>query len=243
MKSHVQSRIDASAELKPMETFNTLIQSSLDHLHVFRPHSSSALLATLSNLQSYVFDTASHYSANRCVGFIILHDLDSFLWQDRLEDAEDETSDGKPSQKITGLSRHFRDMVAHLRHLQADFSCLVIATSSALSAVTYTRINGLAVPSLRSHLPNVWRNFVTLRLIVQRDTIRKFPLGISAEEAAREAHQRREAVEKCMFSARMDWSESDNWREGTMSAIKALGDGGEFVFKVTTSGVSLSVEC
>lgn len=242
MMSYVQSSVGARSETTCMETIDPLVRSSLEHLHVFRPQSSLSLLATLSSLQSYILDTISHVSANRQVGSIILHDLDAFLWQDRLEDAEDETQDGKTPRNTTLLSSRFRDMVAHLRRLQADFCCLVAATSSALSTVTYTRIDGRMVPTLRSHLPNVWKSIVTVRLIVQRDSVRKYPLGVSAEEAAREAGQRREAVEQSGFSARLDWSQSDNWREETRNTIRALGEGWEFPFKVTASGVEFNFE-
>lgn len=82
---------------------------------------------------------------------------------------------------------------------------------------------------------------MTVRLIVQRDSVRKFPLGISAEEAAAEADQRREAVEKSIFSARLDWSESDVWREETRGVLKAMDDVGDFPFRITASGVDFDV--
>ncbi|KAL8714269.1 MAG: hypothetical protein Q9225_006619 [Loekoesia sp. 1 TL-2023] len=242
MMNYVQSSVGARSEPTCMETIDRLVRSSLEHLYVFRPQSSLSLLATLSGLQSYIFDTVSHVSANRQVGSVILHDLDAFLWQDRLEDAEDQTHDGRTLQKTTLLSSRFRDMVAHLRRLQTDFSCLIMATSSALSTTTYTRIEGLMMPTLPSHLPNAWKSIVTVRLVVQRDSVRKFPLGVSAEEAAREAGQRREAVEKSVFLARLDWSQSDNWKEETRNTIKALGEGWQFPFKVTASGVEFKIE-
>lgn len=242
MSDHVQSCLDENAESFSAGATTSLIRSSLEHLHVFRPQTSLSILATLSSLQSYLFDTASHVSANRLVGSIILHNVDAFLWQDRLEDAESQIHDANGPQMMGLLSSRFRDLVAHVRRLQADFSCLIIATSSALSTTTHTRIDGQVVPVLRSHLPNVWRNFVTVRLIVHRDPVRKFPLGISAEEAVTEAGQRRAAVEKSTFSARLDWSESDVWKEETRGIIKAIDGLREFVFRVTASGVELKME-
>lgn len=242
MVSHVVSCSDKGSEPSSMSTILPIVQSSFEHLHVFRPQTSLSLIATLSNLHVYLFNTASHVSANRSVGSIILHDVDSFLWQDRLEDAEDQTIEANAPQKFGLLSSRFCDLVAHFRRLQAEFSCLVVATSSALSTTTYTRIDGQMVPVLRSHLPNIWRNFVTVRLIVQRDSVRKFPLGVSAEEAATEASQRREAVEKSGFAARLDWSESDVWKEETRTAIKGMVDLGELLFWITPSGVQFKTE-
>ncbi|KAL8987272.1 MAG: hypothetical protein Q9177_003499 [Variospora cf. flavescens] len=240
MVTHVQSQLDKRSETASRSSVESMVRTSLKHLHVFRPQTSLSLLATLSNLQNYLFNTVCHVSANRSVGSIILHNVDAFLWQDRLEDAEDQTHNTAAPQTGGLLPGRFRDLVAHVRRLQASLSCCVIATSSALSTTSYTRIDDQVVPVLRSHLPNSWRSFVTVRLIVQRDPVQKFPLGICAEAAA-EAGQRREAVEKNVFSARLDWSESDIWREETRSVIKAMDDVGGFLFRITTSGVDLDV--
>ncbi|KAL8646647.1 MAG: hypothetical protein Q9210_006015 [Variospora velana] len=241
MVTHVQSQFDKRSETFSRNSVESMVRTSLDHLHVFRPQTSLSLLATLSNMQNYLFNTACHVSANRRVGSIVLHNVDAFLWQDRLEDAEDQTHDTAAPQNAGLLPGRFRDLVAHVRRLQASLSCCVIATSSALSTTSYTRIDGQVVPVLRSHLPNSWRSFVTVRLIVQRDSVRKIPLGICAAEAAAEAGQRREAVEKSVFSARLDWSESDVWREETRSVIKAMDDVGDFLFRITTSGVDFDI--
>ncbi|KAL8927008.1 MAG: hypothetical protein Q9208_002553 [Pyrenodesmia sp. 3 TL-2023] len=242
MANHVQSSLGRSSEPFPVATVNSIVRCSLEHLHVVRPQTSVSLLATLTNLHLHLFNTASHVSANRSVGSIIVHSVDAFLWQDRLDDAEDQASDTGFVQKTSLISSRFRDLVAHLRRLQTDFSCLIIATSSALSTTAYTRIDGQMVPVLRSHVPNVWRNFVTVRLIVQRDTVRKFPLGISVEEAVAEASQRREAIDKSVFSARLDWSESDDWREETRAALRAMEGVGKIIFKITASGVLVEMD-
>ncbi|KAL8727786.1 MAG: hypothetical protein Q9181_005586 [Wetmoreana brouardii] len=224
------------------ETLIAMVRDAMEHLHVFRPQSSLSLLASLSNLQSYLFNTGSHVSANRKLGAILLNDVDAFLWQDRLEDAEGQTIRSQAPHQLGLLAGRFRDLVAHLRRLQMVFSCLVITTCSALSTITSTRVDGLHAPILRSHLPSIWRNFAAVRLIVQRKTVRKFHHGVSAEEAAREAGQRREAVEKSTFSARLDWSESEAWRESTKSAIKAMENGAYLAFKITQDGVDFNVD-
>ncbi|KAL8780266.1 MAG: hypothetical protein Q9213_006542 [Squamulea squamosa] len=217
------------------KAFTQLVHKTLDHLHVFRPQSSSSLLITLSSLRSYILDVRSHISANRAVGAIILNHVDTFLWQDRLDDAEAQTIDTK---KLGLLSSRFRDLVAHVRRLQVDFSCLVVATTSALSSTTHTCIDGHPVPVLQSHLPSVWRSFVTVRLICEREQICKFPLGMSAEEAAVEAEQRREAVDNSGFTASLDWSESEAWWKDTKTTIRAMRGGG-LTFTVTAQGVCI----
>ncbi|KAL8678426.1 MAG: hypothetical protein Q9224_007117, partial [Gallowayella concinna] len=234
MAGNVRSCMHERSEPLPPDAINNLVRTSLNHLHIFRPQSSPCLLATLSNIQSYILDVNSHISANRPVGAIVLCNVDAFFWQDRLDDAEEpppiEVNNGQKSGSL--LSRRYRDLVAHLRRLQTDFSCPVFATTSALSSTTFSRIDGHMVPTLQSHLPSIWRSFVTARLILQRDSICKFPHGMSAEEAAGEAGQRRSAVENSAFTARLDWSDSDAWREDRRKMIKAIR-GGDFTYRVS----------
>lgn len=242
MMGYVYSCIGNASRPLSIEVINALVQASFEHLHVFRPQSLLSLLATLSNLQSYLFDTSSHVSANRALGAIVVNDADAFLWQARLEDAEDEISTSNTALKRGLLTNRFRELVAQLRRLQSIFSCLVIATSSALSSSTYVRIDGLHVPILQSHMPTAWKAFVTARFIVQRETVRKFQYGVSVEEAAREAQQRQEAVEKSAFSARIDWSESEAWREDTRNVIKTMGVNTDVNFKVTSESVDFNID-
>ncbi|KAI4245499.1 MAG: hypothetical protein LQ352_006563 [Teloschistes flavicans] len=242
MIGYVCSCIDDRSGPLSIENIGALMRASFEHLHVFRPQSSLSLLGTLSNLQSYLFDTSSHVSANRALGAIVVNDVDAFLWQARLEDAEDEILANNAAPKSGSLTSQFRELVAQLRQLQSIFSCLVIATSSALSSLTYSRVDGLHVPILQSHMPAAWKAFVTARLIVKRGTVQKFQYGMSVEEAAKEAQQRQEAVEKSAFSARLDWSESEAWREDTRNTIKAMGVNTDLIFKVAADSVDLNVD-
>ncbi|KAL8815421.1 MAG: hypothetical protein Q9223_005435 [Gallowayella weberi] len=234
---NIRSCIHERTPPLPADAMNNLVRRSLDHLHIFRPQSSPSLLATLSNIQSYILDITSHTSANRAVGAIFLNDVDAFLWQDRLEDAEEQPIEVK-GQRSGLLWSRFRDLVALLRRLQTDFSCPLFATSSALSSTTFSRIDGHMVPVLQPHLPSVWRSFVTARLILQRESVLKFHHGMSAEEAVREAGQRRSAVENSMFTARLDWSDSEAWTEDTRRKIKAI-HGGDFTFRVSGNLVEI----
>lgn len=242
MMGYVYSCVGNASRPLSIEDINALVRASFEHLHVFRPQSLLSLLATLSHLQSYLFDTSSHVSANRALGAIVVNDADAFLWQARLEDAEDEISMSNSAQKPGLLTNRFRELVAQLRRLQSIFSCLVITTSSALSSLTYVRIDGLHVPILQSHMPSAWKAFVTARFVVQRETVRKFQYGMSVEEAAREAQQRQEAVEKSAFSARLDWSESEAWREDTRNAIKTMGVNTDVKFRVTSESVDCNID-
>ena len=238
----ITSAVGETSMPRHVEEMQDVVHTSFENLHVIRPYSSRSLIDSLKSLQSYIFDTTSHVSANRPIGAIILNDIDAFLWQDRLEDAEHQAEESNMPQASRYLSSIFHDLINELRRLQRDFSCQVIATSSALNTLTYTRVDSLSVPILQSHLPSVWNSFVTTRLIVQRDTVRKFHYGISAEEAAREAAQRQEVVERSTFSAQLDWSKSDAWREATRAAIKAMAGAADIQFKVTADGFVFIVD-
>ncbi|KAI4223454.1 MAG: hypothetical protein L6R36_005420 [Xanthoria steineri] len=228
------------------DSLNTIIHTSLTHLHIFRPQSSSSFLSTLQSLQNYILNIHAHISANRPVGAIALHSIDAFLHQDRLDDADAATlhspATNGPAAAAANLQpyQRFRDLVSHLRTLQLTFCTPIIATSSALASLSYQRLpDGRSIPLLPSHLPAVWRNYVSVRLICQRETIRKFQRGVSVlEVAGREAALRREAVEKGRFVAMVDWSESDGWREDVRGRVGALkGDGEGIGFRVLGEGV------
>ncbi|CAL8577423.1 hypothetical protein XPA_003252 [Xanthoria parietina] len=228
------------------ESLNTIIRDSLTHLHIFRPQSSSSFLSTLQSLQKYILNIHAHISANRPVGAIALHSIDAFLHQDRLDDADAATLHSPATNNPAAANlqqqpyQRFRDLVSHLRTLQLTFSSPIIATSSALASLSYQRLpDGRSVPLLPSHLPAVWRNYVSARLICQRETIRKFQHGVSVlEVAGREAGLRREAVEKGRFVAMVDWSESDGWREDVRGRVGAMrGDGEGIGFRVLGEGV------
>ncbi|KAL9610443.1 MAG: hypothetical protein Q9204_009080, partial [Flavoplaca sp. TL-2023a] len=183
-----------------------LIRDSLLHLHIFRPQSSASFLSTLQNVEKYILDIRAHISANRTVGAVIISGIDAFIHQDRLEDVDGGHQHSPPSFTKTPSSipyshQRFRDIIAHLRNLQHTFSTPIIATSSALSSLSYHRLsNGQQVPILPSHLPPPWRNYVTVRLICERERVRKFQYGVSVLEVqGREAAMRQEAVEKGRF--------------------------------------------
>lgn len=84
----------------------------------------------------------------------------------------------------------------HLRTLSQTFKCSIITTSHAFSSIS--KETGERV--LRT-LPAPWTSFPTTRLCLSRDQVRKFPTGVSAEEALREQPARMEAVRKAGFSA------------------------------------------
>ena len=221
----------------PDAEMSSLISDSLTHLHIFRPQESSSLQATLDSIPSYLLNQHSlHVSANRPLGLMVINDLSAFLWQDRLD--ADEKSDPlttAPKEKANNglLHQRYRSLVSSLRHGQKLFSCTIVATNWGLAPMTSVANHR----GLRPHLPSVWDNFCTVRLIVERDRVPRFGPGMSAEEAANERQQRWGAVEQSGFSARINWWGSENWRDEVREGLRGLGGGASIHFKVTNMGI------
>ena len=237
MYSHVSSNYSTSAGALPDQEISSLILDSLIHLHIFRPQSSSSLLAALGSLSAYLLaQPPNHLSANRPLGLLAINELSAFLWQDRLDGDEDAsfsmTNAGERANSGVFLYR-YRAVVSSLRHIQQSFSCTIVATNWGLAPVS----SMTGQPALRPHLPSVWNNFCTVKLVVERDRISKFGPGMSVEEARREGSQRWEAVEKSGFSVWINWACSDGWREEVREGVRGLERGGGYSFRVNRNGL------
>src|SRR4030095_12875097 len=64
---------------------HSMLHECLRHVHVFRPQSSQALLATIQSLETYLLDGSDHISGLRPLRAIVLDSATAFYWQDRRE--------------------------------------------------------------------------------------------------------------------------------------------------------------
>ncbi len=207
----------------------SLIHASFQHLHIFRPQSLRSLLATIESLSAYLTDISSHLSANRAVGLLALNGLSAYLWQDRSDADEAGRIDGTKEIGNDGIFvQMYRDLVIALRHVQHTFECTIVATNWGLVPVHYIAGH----PALRPHLPAIWTNFCTLRMVVERNTVSKFGPGMSAEEATKERLQRQEAVDDSGFSCWVNWWGSDGWRDELREEVNGMDRGGMFSFRI-----------
>ena len=239
MENHIFSACSTSSTAFTKQEIPSVVSDSLKHLHIFRPQSSSSLLATLASLSSYLLSSPStHFSTNRRLGLLAINDLSAFLWQDRL-DADEETalpaSNQAEKANSTLFLERYRNFVSSLRNIQHLFSCTIVATNWGLAPVTSVARH----PALRPHLPSLWNNFCTIKIVVERNMVSKFGPGLSAAEAKMEGVQRWEAVEKSGFSGWVDWWGSESWREEVREAISGLKLQGSFSFKVTGDGTEV----
>ena len=240
MHNYVSSICSASSSVLREQEISSLVSDSFSHLHIFHPLSSSSLLATLASLPSFFLSSPStHLSANRCLGLLAINDLSAFLWQDRLDaDEGNALPASNHVEKANGtlLLERYRNLISSLRHMQSLFSCTIIATNWGLAPVTSVAGH----PALRPHLPSLWSNFCTIKLVVEKDRVSKFGPGLSAEEAKMESVQRWDAIKKSGFSGWVNWWGHERWREEVREGLKVEGT---FSFKVTRNEITVDDNC
>ena len=230
---------NAAVHLNDEET-SELIKASLLHLHIFRPDSTPSLLATLASIPSYLLARPpTHSSSHRRLGLIAITDLSTFLYQDRFdsETASFESAARHPGAANELFNSRYRTLVARLRDIHSIFSPTIIATDWALAPSS----SFMGYPAIRPHLPAAWTNFVTLRLVVERERAVKFGAGLSVEDAESQGEERREAVSKSHFLGWINWWGADGWKDGVREGLKGLKSGvrGMFGFVIDERGVEV----
>ncbi|KAK4539638.1 hypothetical protein LTR36_010464 [Oleoguttula mirabilis] len=215
------------------------VTSALKHVHIFRPQSLDSTFATLDALPNYLFDKSRHHSIDRPVGFLAVDSASAFYWQHRADEDDasllQNTDPGQPTpSQPTGYTR----LATALKAASASFSCPVILTSWHLGAAPASLHSHTAeARSLRPSLPAPLSQLPTLRLIVQRVSVRKFPAGISIEEARREAADRQTAVEEGKCEAIVnEWGVD----ERTLQKLQSVGAG--FGFRIRDEGLTFDGE-
>lgn len=242
------------------DDIEAVISSALKHVHVFKPQSSFALLATLSNLDTYLYDISRHYSASRPIQMLAIDSVTAFFWQDKLRDNLARAEElGRPNEEIDKLreqmrSFHFVDLYAgivrELKRLQAQFGCNVVYTTTVSGArpiKTITDQDGplgpydappSRTPALRSALPAPWGTFPVLRLVVQRDPVRSFPPSMSAHDARKDAPLRQSAVLQGKFSVYVNAWGREEWPRRVVDGLKSYNDG-SFAFYVREHAIEI----
>lgn len=209
----------------------SLVRNCLLHVHLFRPQSWGALLASLDALPAYLFDATKHSSMQRRVHALLIDDIDAFVPVLRNERA----GDGGTANPLTAASVRLTSV---LQRLAREFFCGIVLTAHSSSA-----------SSFRPSLPVAWAprageagraagdardtttqttthiDITPTRLAVRRIQVLKFAPAISLEEAEAERQQRWDVVSKGRFEC---------WKIG-VGTVAREGEG--FVFRVGKGGV------
>jgi len=216
----------------------SLIINALQHVHIFRPHSLASLVSTIQSIPAYMFSFSDHYSTNRGLELVALDSITAFFWQsknaeetERFETAAQTIDHRKPAN-----DKH-QQFVDGLRDLQKQFGCAIVATSWGISPVQPQHPGSSR--SFRPVLPPIWQSFCTLRLVVARDVVKKFPHDMSVEQARKDAGERQTAVEEGNFSAWVDQWASDSWSDDVWKRLKSSERNGSFTFRITNDGLEM----
>lgn len=244
IKKHLTpNRTTSSLEEHSDTDLDDAIFSCLKHVHLFRPQSLTSTILTLEDLTSHLFNPTDHHSYDRTVGFIALDSLSTFYWQQR--SAEEEAAlhaltepPQSPAQQPPS-SKPYQHLTTALRDATLTFSCPAIFTTWHLGP---TSQNQGPEPhrSLRPALPLPTSQLPLLRLIVQRKPVRKFPVGMSIQEALREAEDRQRAVEEGRFECFVnEWGVE----ERTLQRLSQSGTGTTgFGFRIGADGVDVDAD-
>jgi RecA/RadA recombinase len=238
-----------------------MLTSALEHVHVFRPQSSSALLATLCTLDKYLYDLSRHRSASRPLQMLVIDSATAFLWPDKLRDEVARTEEIGRSRAEVGqkrdqnqnfhLSHLYAEIVNDLKRLQGRFGCAIVYTTTVSSGrPSAWHTNGPSgppgpydrppskTPSLPPALPAPWGTFPIFRLVVHRDTVRPFPPAMSAHDARRDASMRQSVVRQGKFSAWVNAWGREEWPRRVIDGLSWY-NGGCFSFYVRATGVEV----
>ncbi|KAK4552635.1 hypothetical protein LTR86_010279 [Recurvomyces mirabilis] len=182
---------------------DALLLEALKHVHIFYPQSLASLTDALTALPDYLLDKSRHYSFSRRVAFLALDSASAFHWPAR---AAEETAALLAKTNTTNTSSElpnpgYTQLTAALKTATSALQTPALLTTWHLGPQPPPTIshNTSEPPSLRPSLPIPLSQLPTLSFLVRTVAVRRFPAGISIEEALREAPDRRKAVEDGKF--------------------------------------------
>ncbi|RMY60831.1 hypothetical protein D0865_01318 [Hortaea werneckii] len=238
------NRITSNPEEHCDTDLDDAIFSCLKHVHLFRPQSLTSTIRTLEDLPSHLFDQTRHHSYDRTVGFIALDSASSFYWQHRSVEEEAAlhalTEPPQSPAHQPPSSKPYQHLTTALRNATKTFSCPAVFTTWHLGPTPPTPNQAPGTRSLRPALPVPTPQLpLLLRLIVQRKPVRKFPFGMSIEEALREAGDRQRAVEEGRFECFVnEWG----MKERTLQRLSRSEMGTGFGFRIGRDGVDIDAD-
>ncbi|KAK5061096.1 hypothetical protein LTR84_007638 [Exophiala bonariae] len=214
---------------------------ALNHIHIFRPQSSTQVLNILDSLPRYLLDPTRHKSSHRQLGLLILDSATAFHAQDRF-DAEMARLDlplqqREPSGKPNPTSKA-SVIITRLSALQARFECTILFTTNT-STMTANTSNQAATPNDPSRVAindspiiSPWTRFATLTLQVERVRVAQFAPYMDLEQCLHDAERRLEVVRRGRFTVEVLGQRRDSSRG------KARGTG-NVTLSVTEAGVRI----
>lgn len=191
---------------------DALLAAALAHVHLLRPQSHAALLTALRALPAFLA-SRTNPSSRRPLHSVLLDSASAFFWPLRAAaDASRTASIGAqhPASPFSAADA-YAALATELGVLSARLDVAVVVT-----AVAASQSGG----GLRPLLPPAFTGCATLRLVVAREAVRPFALGMSVGEARAERSQRQGVVEKGVFGVRVDWWGRGGWGRVVEEALE-----------------------
>lgn len=202
-------------------------------------------------------EPSAHYSSNRRIGLIVLDSASAFFWQERMREevdrvggdgddrAEDAGVDGEAAnrashenarqQQHAPLLQRPPDLTTALHAIQHLFSAPLIYTTTTLSSFSSSSTTTGTIPSLPPSLSALPATFPTLRILISRDVVKKFPQNLSLAALKADAAARLAVVEMGKGSAIV--LPGQGWSEEVRGRMRGNRGARGFVFQVVGEGV------
>ncbi|KAG8625203.1 hypothetical protein KVT40_006954 [Elsinoe batatas] len=212
-----------------------MIETSLQHLHVFFPQTIDSLISSIESLTDYLKDKNRHLSMHRNVHSIMLDSASAFYWADRhetdLANVPDTIEEATQRRGVRAISA-YPALRSVLTRASRQLQCPIIYTATDLQPKQLQ----MTVRSLPSSLPKSWHTFPDIRLLVQKRPVRPFPVATSANEAARDANDRNAAVDNAPFDVVLNQEGKEDWSPEVRDQI-ARTSRGRFVMRISEDKV------
>jgi hypothetical protein len=214
------------------EQVQTAITEALNHIYVFRPHSSSQLLSTVLGLSEFLLDGHRHQSIHRPLGLIVLDGATAFYWQDRFDSvaARLEAPHLRYDSEAPSTTAQ---IIAGFKTLQQRFECAVaFSTVYPSSPPQQPKSGAPAASGPNESAISPWTNYAVLTMSLSRVAIPQFASPMDMDACLRDREKRLEAVKKGKFVASVVGK--------IKGRTEAVNTGGSLLaFRITTDGVEI----
>ncbi|EXJ88832.1 hypothetical protein A1O3_01896 [Capronia epimyces CBS 606.96] len=247
-----------TAEVKDRDTDTEIALEALQHIHVFRPQSSSQVVSVLDSLPSYLLDRSRHPSFYRGLSLVVLDSATAFYWQDRFDRDMARLGLASPGVDVSSSPgpSPTAEIIERLKAIQHRFECVVAFSTNHPSpppVQSYpsrsARVHARGGNQSQDQIPTTpsaplslapavtsWTSYATLTLDLSRAQILQFAPHMTLEECLRDADKRVEAVRHAQFIAKV----RDG--PGQLTGIQPERDPGRpaaFTFKIGDDGVDV----
>jgi hypothetical protein len=181
----------STTTLSPTQLSN-ITTSSLKHLYIISPPSSTSFLHTLHHLPAHIHEHISIASPNRPLGLLILNSTTAFHHQDRFSTELTRLEAGATSTNTNTPSRQSQ-VIAAVKTIQTEFDCAVILTSQPPSQ---SNPSDQRAPNSTPFSPFTSSSTLTLFLTPLYTQVPQFRPELTLEQCLHDRTQRQEAVRK-----------------------------------------------